>query len=292
MGYPPQSRSDTTGRLGLLGAELTVIRLRMALGVTLGTAIRLRMAVDGSGGLSSRSFSPLGRAVVVVIFSWPMTRATMFGGMPSSQLPGGLGAGSAPGGCQPLPFWYPFSHLIEACGSAHARQQLPPHDIQSLAHCEVQVSVHRARWPSQPEPPDPARRGTGPASAPLVRLVLPQYQDRAREQPHRLLFDEDLSRGFFTAELVYQLLALLREQPVPRLPEVTHGSPSRNRGRPAVAGAVMAGAPPFAVARQPAGLAAVVLWLDDRSVLVAAKKTTRKDLLATISKLGLAGVRT
>jgi len=45
------------------------------------------------------------------------------------------------------------------------------------------------------------------------------------------------------------------------------------------------------VAGQSAGLAVVVLWLDDRCGLVASKKAPRKGLLATISEMGLAWVR-
>jgi hypothetical protein len=46
---------------------------------------------------------------------------------------------------------------------------------------------------------------------------------------------------------------------------------------------------PFEVARQPAGLAAVLVWQDYRRGLVAGKETPRKDLLTTISKLSWYG---
>jgi hypothetical protein len=48
---------------------------------------------------------------------------------------------------------------------------------------------------------------------------------------------------------------------------------------------VTARAPPFAMACQSMGLAVVVLGWGDRRGLVAGKKTPRKDLLTTISKL-------
>ena len=79
-------------------------------------------------------------------------------------------------------------YVTETLAAFCGLQQLPPHRVQGLPHNEVETPIHHALRPSLPESPS-ARRGTEPALAMFVCLMLPEQHEHARKQPHGLLFE-------------------------------------------------------------------------------------------------------